>query len=196
MTVPDDAGDGGDGRDGRGALRAHMIDAELPRELAERVRRSLESRGLVKATASRRPWTTRAALIAAGIVLGILGRDAYLETRESLGASSISAPASQYVLLLYGAPPGDTGVVHAAREREYGRWASALDGGARWVGGNELHDVIAQLGGPPSGTGGSVERLAGYFIIAAPSAQRATEVARTCPHLKYGGRIVVMTIAS
>jgi hypothetical protein len=193
MTVPDDAGDG---RDGRGALRAHTIDAEPPRELAERVRRSLESRGLVKSTASRRPWTTRAALIAAGIVLGILGRGAYHETRESSGATSISASAGQYVLLLYGAPPGDTGVVHAAREREYGRWASALDGDARWVGGNELHDVIAQLGAPPSGAGGSAERLAGYFIIAAPSAQRATDVARTCPHLKYGGRIVVMTVAS
>jgi len=38
--------------------------------------------------------------------------------------------------------------------------------------------------------------LAGYFVIAAPSPERATEVARTCPHLKYGGRVVVMTIAS
>ena len=59
-----------------------------------------------------------------------------------------------------------------------------------------LTTVVAQLGGPPSLQDAAPDRLAGYFVIEAPSPQRATEVARTCPHLKYGGRVVVMTIAS
>ena len=182
---------------GRGMLRERLPAPEPPTELSARVQQTLTERELVRQPERRgSAWASRVALIAAGIVLGILGRGAYHEARESPGAAGSSAPAGQYVLLLYGAPPGDTGVVHAAREREYGRWASALDGGARWVGGNELHDVVAQLGGPPSMQDAALERLAGYFVIAAASPQRATEVARTCPHLKYGGRVVVMTIAS
>jgi hypothetical protein len=97
---------------------------------------------------------------------------------------------------LYGDPPDDTGAVHVAREREYGRWARALGDGVRWVGGSELHDVVAQLGSPPSAPGASIERLAGYFVLEAPSREQAAEAARTCPHLRYGGRVVVMTIAS
>ena len=190
-TAPDDP------ETGRGMLRERLPVPEPPAELSARVQRTLAERGLVRQRQRRGSvWVSRAGLIAAGIALGILGRGAYPEARESPGAASSSAPAGQYVLLLYGAPPGDTGVVHAAREREYGRWASALDGGARWVGGNELHDVVAQLGGPPALQDTASDRLAGYFVIAAPSPERATEVARTCPHLKYGGRVVVMTIAS
>src|SRR5215218_4384570 len=99
MTVPDDEQVG---RDGRGALRAHMSDAEPPRDLAARVRGSLESRGLVKSTAPRsRTWATRSALIAAGIVLGVVARGGYTQVRESRGVAEISVPADQYVLLLY-----------------------------------------------------------------------------------------------
>ena len=182
---------------GRGMLRKRLPAPEPPPELFARVQRTLAERRLVRQPQRRGSvCASRVGLIAAGIVLGILGRGAYHEARESPAAASSSAPSGQYVLLLYGAQPGDTGVVHAAREREYGRWASALDGGARWVGGNELHDVVAQLGGPPSLQDAAPDRLAGYFVIEAPSPQRATEVARTCPHLKYGGRVVVMTIAS
>ena len=190
-TAPDES------ETGRGTLRDRLPVPDPPAELLARVQRTLTERGLVRQPP--RPgsvWVSRVGLIAAGVMLGIVGRAAYHDARESSRATSTSAPAAQYVLLLYGAPPGDTGMVHLAREREYGRWASALDGGARWVGGNELHDVVAQLGAPPSVPDAASERLAGYFIIAAPSPQRATEVARSCPHLKYGGRVVVMTIAS
>ena len=191
IATPDDP------ETGRGTLRDRLPVPEPPAELSARVQRTLAERRLVRQPQWHgRAWASRVGLIAAGVALGILARGAYHESRESPGATSSSAPASQYVLLLYGAPPGDTGVVHVAREKEYGRWASALDGGARWVGGNELHDVVAQLGGSPSLHDAASDRLAGYFVIAAPSPQRATEVARTCPHLKYGGRVVVMTIAS
>jgi hypothetical protein len=134
----------------------------------------------------------RVGLLAAGVVLGVLARG-------SLGSSgtrpSGAALAGQYVLLLYGDAVDDTGAVHVAREREYGKWASTLGDGAKWVGGHELADVVERLGPVSQVSAAPTDRLAGYFVIEAPSRERATEVARSCPHLKYGGRVVVMTIA-
>jgi hypothetical protein len=131
----------------------------------------------------------RLGLVAAGVLLGVLARSGLGSTG---GRPSGAAVAGQYVLLLYGHAPDDTGSVHLAREREYGRWASQLTGGVRWVAGHELGDVVESLGAQSAGA--TAERLAGYFVIDAPSRARAAEVARTCPHLKYGGRVVVMAI--
>jgi len=186
---------------GRGSLRPHLSHAEPPPELAARVRETLEARGLVGSTVGRgRFWAVRAALIAAGVLLGVMGSGAYHEARESSGTATVNMPnasrSEQFVLLLYGVTPADTGAVHIAREREYGRWASALGDGARWVGGHELHDVVAQLGGDASSANTASERMAGFFVIEARSREQATEIARTCPHVRYGGRVVVMTVAS
>ena len=185
-----------DTTDGRGSLHAHVPPIDLPPAIASRVLATLESRGLVRppnvqpgrspARAGRAVRLAAAvALLAAGVVLGIV-----------IGGSGHPQSPGRYVLLLYGDTPGDTGSVHVAREREYGRWASTLDGGARWVGGHELANVIDDLGPRDAVPSQPRERLAGYFVIDAPSPERAAEVARSCPHLKYGGRVVVMTIAS
>jgi hypothetical protein len=131
-------------------------------------------------------WVVRAGLVAAGVALGWFASSTLRNPRGAPG---------QYVLLLYGEAPGDTGAVHIVREREYGRWASSLTG-ARWVGGHELADVVEDLGPATAVTMPRSERLVGYFVIDAPSRERAKEVARSCPHLKYGGRVVVMAIAS
>ena len=194
MTMDPDAADVG-----RGGLGTRLPRAKPPAELADRLQRTLETRGLISPQKRRGPtWAARVGLIAAGVVLGILARGGYHEIVESRGATRVDAQPGQYVLLLYGDTPGDTGTVHAAREREYGRWASGLAGGARWVGGHELADVVEDLGTPSSAepTASRDDRLAGYFVIEASSRERAAEVARSCPHLKYGGRVVVMTIAS
>jgi hypothetical protein len=176
---------------GRGALRERLSRIDPPPELDRRVRRTLETRGLVRRSPGRRVlWTVRASLIAAGFVLGVL-----VTSWRSRTTSRASAGASQYVLLLYDDARGDTGSVHIAREREYGRWASELKD-ARWVGGSELGDVVEGIG--PSGQVAVApsDRLAGYFVIEAPSPERAAEVARSCPHIRYGGRVVVMAVAS
>ena len=179
---------------GRGALRDALQGEIAPTELHDRVRQSLESRGLV-----RRPsrtgmvWIGRLGLLAAGVLIGVMLRSTQPTTRERRDTATSSIP--QYVLLLYGNTQGDTGSVHVAREREYGQWASALGPGARWIGGNELHDVVSAVGSNGSSALGA-DRLAGYFVIEASSPERAAEVAQTCPHVKYGGRVVVMSVAS
>jgi hypothetical protein len=181
-----------DAESGRGALARHLNRLEPPPELEGRVRETLTSRGLLgNRRSGAAAWTARAGLLAAGVILGILARDA-LGPRG--GRPNVAA--GQYVLLLYGDPPGDTGAVHVAREREYGQWAASFRDGTRWVGGQELGQVIEALGPSSTPAGASTDRLAGYFVIDAPTRERAAEVARSCPHLKYGGRVVLMTVAS
>ena len=177
---------------GRGALRGALPSVHTPAALGDRVRASLDARGLMAARArSRTRWAVPVGLIAAGFLLGFLVRG----SREARPAD-VDGRAGRYALLLYGVPPEDTGAVHAARAREYGRWASDLGAGARWVGGHELAGVVETLGAPPTEIPAPRERLAGFFIIEATSPEQATEVARTCPHLKYGGRVVVMAVAT
>ena len=177
---------------GRGALRTHLGAPEPDLELESRVRRTLITRGLVRPSPTRASaWLSRAGLLAAGVLLGVVIRGNWTGQSDSRPATQ----PGQYVLLLLGETLGDTGAVHAAREREYGQWAASLTGGARWVGGHELGAVVDDIGPRPPGTPGA-DRLAGYFVIDAPSRERAAEVARTCPHVKYGGRVVVMEVES
>ena len=177
--------------DGGGALRGHAGTVEPPTDLEARVRSSLAARGLIRRSPSHSPrWVSRAGLLAAGIAIGAFAYGAW----KANDARPANQPG-QYVLLLLGETPGDTGAVHVAREREYGRWASSLTNGARWVGGHELGDVVGEIG-PTPGAVPTTDRLAGYFVINAPSREIAAEAARSCPHVKYGGRVVVMAIAS
>jgi hypothetical protein len=92
-TAPDDP------ETGRGMLRERLPVPEPPAALSARVQHTLAVRGLVRQPHRRgSAWASRVGLIAAGIALGILGRGAYHEARESPGATSGSA--GQYVLLL------------------------------------------------------------------------------------------------
>ena len=182
--------DPNDERDGRGTLRDQLTTTEAPAELADRVRRTLEGRGLVRHPPARRsPWGLQIGLIAAGFVIGVLARGGLASTDQT--STRVSG---QYVILLYGDPVDDTGAVHVAREREYGRWASSLTDGTRSVGGHELGDVVADIRPTGTATPTRNDRLAGYFVIQAPSRDRAAEVARSTPHVGYGGRVVLMAV--
>lgn len=175
--------------DGRGALREHLGTAEPPAALADHVHRTLEARGLVRHGPSRaRVWAARAGLLAAGVLIGLVGRG-------SSRPDPVAVPGigQRYVLLLYGDPVDDTGAVHAAREREYGQWASSLRNDVRWVGGYELGEVVADI--PPAGsTPLRNDRLAGYFEITSGSREQVAAAARSVPHVAYGGRAVLMAV--
>ena len=98
-------------------------------------------------------------------------------------------PTARYALLLYGGheTPNE---VEGARAQEYGRWAANLSG-ARFVSGEELGPVVGAYGpGVPS----SAEPVEGFFLIDAPSDTAAIAVARECPHLRYGGRVVLQRL--
>ena len=85
---------------------------------------------------------------------------------------------------------------------EYGAWAGKMRDEGRFVGGEKLDDdagkVLRPKGGKIVVTDGpyaeSKEVVGGYFAIKARDYAEACEIAKACPHLKYGGRIEVRQV--
>ena len=150
------------------------------RELEDRVVTELRAAGLVR-PGNRRPIF---ASLAAGLAMGIAGVLALQQVSQD--APLIEGKA--YFLALYQSPGAD-GPDHSA---EYSQWARAhAEGPAEVVGGAELADsgslVLGRVPNTPS-------TLAGYFTIRAADEASAMQLARSNPHLKYGGTIVVRPI--
>jgi hypothetical protein len=80
--------------------------------------------------------------------------------------------------------------------QEYSAWAQRQRIGGHLIAGEKLNDATLEL----SGSQGLQEvhtedtSLGGYFVIAAPNLDAAGAIARTCPHLKHGGTIVIRPI--
>lgn len=81
--------------------------------------------------------------------------------------------------------------------REYTAWREGLSEEGRVVGGNKLTD---EGGRWLTGANGSVrvvdgpyaeakEVIGGYFMVQAADYDEAVEISRSCPHLRFGGRI-------
>jgi hypothetical protein len=178
--------------DGRGSLRDHLPPLRAPASLRQRIRGSLLSRGLLSyERRSRARWGILAAAAALVFVAG------FATARTRAQPQHSAAPPSgtpKYALILYGGFEGDTGTAHTAREQEYGKWARGLSGDAKFVGGEELGRFVgeytaqSELGAPTTG------RVAGFFLIDASSDAIARRIAKDCPHLKYGGRILVQAV--
>jgi hypothetical protein len=75
---------------------------------------------------------------------------------------------------------------------EYRRWALSLREAGRVVSGERLDDDVRIV--QTSSTGGPPERVRGFFLISATSLDEAEAVARTCPHYRRGGSVVVRPI--
>ncbi len=84
----------------------------------------------------------------------------------------------------------------------YRAWADGLQEAGQLLGGEKLADgegrvIVRQdgrerlLDGPYSET---KEVVGGFFQLAAESYDQAVEIARSCPHLEYGGRIEIRRI--
>jgi hypothetical protein len=105
----------------------------------------------------------------------------------------------QFLLLLYqkeSFPVTDT----AAQVQEYVAWAHALRKEGGMALGEELADS-AQLLTPEQASAMRVPvpaegpgALVGFFIVRAGDADEAGRIARTNPHLRYGGSIVIRPI--
>jgi hypothetical protein len=177
---------------GRGALHDRLPRHAPPAALRERVRHTLEARGLVGTAGTGRVVRVVAAA-AAALVIFFAGLFAG-SLRASMQLPSAEAPVQpRYALILYGGLAGDEGAEHDRRAREYGAWARALAGEAKWVGGEELDRAIAVY---PSAPAPEEDPVVGFFLIDATSADVAKRIAQDCPHLKYGGRVVVHPVAS
>ena len=177
--------------EGRGSLRDHLPSHQAPPQLRYRVRGSLAARGAARPPLMR--WTALAAAAGLFFTFGIAtGRATAEQTVATPAATPAPTPHATYALLLYGGHETDA-EPKGARAQEYGRWASELKG-ARFVSGEELSDVVGEYTSKASRPTSSSEQVAGFFLIDAPDDATATAVAKDCPHLKYGGRVVLQKL--
>jgi hypothetical protein len=182
--------------DEREALRRLPREATPPPGLEDATVAALGARGLLRRPAARpgvSPWLALAAslaLFAGGLAVGRSG-----------GITSPPADGrSRFALFLYEdsdySQPSPGGM--EARVQEYVAWASEPRENGSVEGGEKLRDepgaVVATGRVTAEPAPGGEPRLAGYFLVRAADRAAALEIARTCPHLRYGGSIVVREI--
>ena len=182
-------------------LRTLERAATPPPHLKGRVLRSLEQRGLLQVTTwsvarrSGRPIGAVAAgvlLFAAGVAFG----------RRSMVSAADTRPS--FALLLYEGADFHGDRPESALIVEYRAWAESLRARGVLVRGEALDTATQLMRQTPQGVqvqsdggGRGVSDqgvLTGFFIIHAADEAEAVAVARTCPHLRHGGRIALRRV--
>jgi hypothetical protein len=169
------------------AYRALGSGDALPAELEDRVVSALRARGLLRSPARRgRAWPAWLAACAACLAIGFAG--------GRRGEPARHLP--RFVLLLEEPEPRVVGAEEEAqRVNEYSAWARAERSAGRLLAGEKLEDAEVRLEGERATSLPASDGPRGYFIVTAPSLDGALEIARSCPHLRHGGRIAVRRIA-
>ena len=162
-----------------------------PPWLEERIVAELKTRGRIHRT----PPAHRRLAVAIGIAASILLFASGLAAGRFLNSPPDTGSASpRFILLLYEDDAYQAPASDEDRVSEYRDWAGELGTRGLFVGGEKLKDAADSLpagGASPQAQPGT---LAGYFIITAGGRSEAIAIARDCPHLKYGGKIVVREI--
>lgn len=192
MTGPDDLTP-----DERDALR-RLPRVAAPRPgLEEATVAALAARGLLRR--APRPRGIHPALAIAASVLLFLGG---LVLGRLGGASPPPEDGRpRFAFFLYEGPEYDQPEPEAMEQRvqEYVAWAREPRENGTVEGGEKLREDAGITLEPD----GSIDqaspetgalRLAGYFLVRATDRRAALEIARTCPHARYGGQIVVREI--
>jgi hypothetical protein len=170
-----------------------------PPGLKQRVTQSLRARGLLAQATWRRP-TLGTALAYAAAALVLFAGGAVLGRRVGKPAPDVRP---RYALLLY-EDAGFKGGSHAALVAEYASWADSLRGEGKLVMGEELDQaetlVLVGAGSAarvsPREARSEVEVLGGFFIVRVADRDEALGLARQCPHLKHGGRVVLRRLTN
>jgi hypothetical protein len=109
----------------------------------------------------------------------------------------------RFALLLYedaGFRPGS----HTELVAEYAAWADSLRGQGKLVMGAELDQaetvVLSGAGNAAPASPGeersAIGILGGFFIVRVATREEALTLARQCPHLRHGGRVVLRRLAN
>lgn len=177
------------------AYRALVDDGPEPSpHLEDRVVAALRARGLL-AKAPSRPMR-RAGALAAGLVLFAAG---VLAGRNWPAPNNDNRPAGSRFVLFLDDPKGrDQDADEPSRVREYSAWAREQRAAGRLLGGEKLEPTALAMEGDAAAIAstGDPALVGGYFVVVADDLAGAVAVARTCPHLRHGGRIVIRPIAS
>jgi len=194
-----------------------LADAPVPSaELEERIVRALEKRGVIHSTRRRAIMAiSKTVGIAAALGVVFLGgftvgvRKVSGSNRQpaQVATAPATSNANQYMLLMFmrGRQDAPAPATDGAREAykaiisEYRDWANARASEGRLLSAEKLADDTRVMAGRGEALtiaeSASTDRvLGGYFLITAPSLDDAIALAKTHPHLKYGGEVEVRPI--
>jgi hypothetical protein len=178
----------------RAALERLPRAAPPPPALEEATVAALAARGLLR----RRRWLGATAALAASLML-VAGGLALSRFDSTAVAPGDARP--RFALFLYEGPayrqPAPDAV--AARVQEYIEWARAERTHGSVEGGEKLRDgeavaIVSVDSAVVSTPRPGETQLAGYFLIRAADQRSAVAIARTCPHVRYGGTMVLREI--
>ena len=158
-----------------------------PDALQSRVLEAARTAGLIRRSACR----TRLAQLAASVLLLLAGAATgrMLPPRDAPSAST-QVPARYLLLLADDVEPAPDG---GTRGGEYAEWARDLSARGIAVDGEELGEQSA-LVGSKGARFAELASVGGYFLIEADSDAAAAALARTCPHVKYGGSVIIRKV--
>jgi hypothetical protein len=163
-------------------------EARLPSTLEERIVASLKERGLLRRSRSRNDRRALAAAVLATVV-GFAAGGWFERPRKP--------PGPRWVLFLYSpagrvdaSPGGEEGRVH-----EYSAWAKELRARGVHISGEKLDDEGDGLGASGSVPLSTEGELGGWFLVEGQDREGALRIARSCPHLRHGGKVVLRRIA-
>ena len=171
-------------------LRAARVDGAPPRGLEEATVAALRERGLVKQPRRRLMAAVALVAMAATLVVAV----GWSLMHRSAASPPPPPPAlPRFVLLLYAGVDPIAGTPDT-RRREYSQWARDVAAGGAAISGEELSEDAREV--PPGAAPPATPLPRGFFVVSAPDLDAAQRIASTCPHLRYGGRIVVKRIVS
>jgi hypothetical protein len=164
-------------------LTRARVSVTPPRGDEDRLVDALRERGhLRRRRWARAPiWSAAAAAVLAAVVWAIWPAP----------ERSATVARPRFVLLLYAgtdAAPSAAG----SRRREYEDWARDVASRGVPISGEELADESRTLG---AAAASADPEPRGFFIISVSDVDAAHQIAATCPHLRYGGRIVIRRVA-
>jgi hypothetical protein len=165
---------------------------ELPRSvqpdpaLEDRVVIALRANNLLgERNPTPRYWrnAAAAALFVAGVAAGYWS--------GTFAAPPLAAPPGPvFALLLYGEPSIEGGATEAQLVEEYGRWAGAIREAGHYITGERLNETTRTIGAAlPEGA-----PVRGFFLVSATNLEEAVALARSCPHVRRGGQIIVRPV--
>jgi hypothetical protein len=177
----------------RAALARLKRDRQPPVGLEARVLAAVAARSV--AAPDRARWRIPALTAIAASLIFTLG--AWLGSVWT--PRQPAAPTgAKFILLLYEDAAFQPAADPSSRVREYSAWAATLARAGQLLSGEELDDAGVGLTASSAATAVAPDDVRaqprGYFVIVAPDAASASAIAATCPHLKYGGRIVIRKI--
>lgn len=154
-------------------LQALRNSPEPPDALEERTVGSLYRSGLLESRARRQNVTFRVAAAAAIFGLGLFA------------GTLINRPLEpRYVLLLDARDTAESD--EDSRVSEYAQWARRLREEGVRITGARLANELVVVGVPTEDPS-----VSGFFLIDVDDPARALAIARSCPHTRYGGSILV-----